>query len=294
MTIAEIARPRSTRHPKVRSRRQGLPWFAIIVLGLTVFAAAFAHLLSPYDPNIMSLGSRLKPPGWIGPDGLHLLGTDSIGRDLFTRICYGARVSLLVAGIGVVFGGGMGLIVGIVAGYLGGRIDSVLMRLTDVFMALPSLLIALVFVMTVGPGLVTTIVALSIISWSRFARIIRSEVLSLKERDYVLLARVAGCSPLRVMAVHILPNVTNTFVILCSLQVSELVLTESTLSFLGAGVPPPTPTWGNMAADGRDFLSNAWWISVAPGLALALVVYSFNAFGDWLRDKLDPRLKQTR
>ncbi|MEJ0011200.1 MAG: ABC transporter permease [Bauldia sp.] len=263
-----------------------------VVLGLALFAAVFAGWLTPYGANEMNLVSRLKPPGWSGSDGLHLLGTDSLGRDLLTRIFFGARVSLVVAGVGVLFGGGLGLAVGIVSGYVGGRVDSVLMRLTDVFMALPTLLIALVFVMTVGPGLGTTIVALSIISWSRFSRIIRSEVLLLKEREFVLLARVAGCSAARIMVVHILPSVVNTFIVLCSLQVSELVLTESTLSFLGAGVPPPTATWGNMAADGRDYLGSAWWISVFPGVALALVVFSFNSVGDWLRDRFDPKLKQ--
>jgi peptide/nickel transport system permease protein len=166
------------------------------------------------------------------------------------------------------------------------------MRLSDAFMALPTLLVAMVFVMTMGPGLQTVIIALSVITWARFTRVIRSEVLSLKERDFVLLARVANCSHLRIMLVHIVPNVVNTFVVLCSLEVSRVILTEASLSFLGAGVPPPRPTWGNMVADGRAFITSAWWISFFPGMALVLVVYSLNSFGDWLRNKLDPKLRQ--
>jgi peptide/nickel transport system permease protein len=223
---------------------------------------------------------------------LYVLGTDTLGRDLLTRILYGARVSLTIVAFGLLFGGGIGLTVGIVSGYVGGKVDILLMRLTDCFMALPTLLIALVFVMSVGLGLQTIVMAMAVVVWSRFSRIIRSEVLSLKQRDFVLQAKVAGCSSLRIMLVHILPNVLNTFIVICSLQVSHLILTEATLSFLGAGVPPPTPTWGNMVADGRDYITNAWWIALFPGVALSLVVFSFNTLGDWLRDRLDPKLRQ--
>jgi peptide/nickel transport system permease protein len=159
-------------------------------------------------------------------------------------------------------------------------------------MALPTLLIALVFVMTVGPGLTTVIIALAVITWARFSRIIRGEVLTLREREYVLQAKVAGCSRLRIMLIHILPNVFSTFMVISSLQVSQSILTEATLSFLGAGIPASTPTWGNMVSDGRDFLTSAWWIGFFPGMALTLVVFSFNTLGDWLRDRLDPRLRQ--
>jgi peptide/nickel transport system permease protein len=252
----------------------------------------FANLISPYDPLDMRLTHRLQPPGWRGEGRLYVIGTDTLGRDLLSRIIYGARVSLMVAGTGLLLGGGIGLAVGIVSGYIGGKTDAVLMRLTDCFMSLPSLLIALVFVMTLGPGLKTVVIGLSVITWARFSRIIRSEVLTLKEREFVLQARVAGCSALRIMGVHILPNVLNTFMVLCTLNVSQLILTEAALSFLGAGVPPPTPTWGNMAADGRDFITRAWWICLFPGVALALTVFAFNRLGDWLRDRLDPKLRQ--
>jgi peptide/nickel transport system permease protein len=269
-----------------------MPWAAMLILGSFLFVAAFADWLSPYGPQDMILTNRLLPPSWEGTGKQYLLGTDTLGRDLLTRVYYGARISLTIAAFTLLFGGGLGLVIGIVSGYVGGKVDAILMRLTDCFLALPTLLIALVFVMTLGPGLKTVVVAISLVTWSRFSRIVRSAVLSLKQREFVLQAKVAGCSGFRIMLVHIFPNVLNTFIVICSLQVSNSILTEATLSFLGAGIPPPTPTWGNMVADGRDFISSAWWISAFPGIALTLVVLSFNVFGDWLRDRLDPTLRQ--
>ncbi len=277
---------------KVRGELRRLPWAPIIILGGFLIIVSFAGWLTPYGPHEMNLTHRLQPPGWEAEGRQYLLGTDTLGRDLLTRIFHGARISLIVAAFGLVFGGGLGLMIGILSGYLGGMVDVVLMRLTDCFMALPGLLIALVFVMTLGPGLQTVITAISILTWARFSRIIRSEVLVLKEREFVLQAKVAGCSSLRIMLVHILPNVLNTFMVICTLQVSRSILTEASLSFLGAGIPPPTPTWGNMVSDGRGYLTSAWWIAVFPGVALTLVVFSFNVFGDWLRDRLDPKLRQ--
>jgi peptide/nickel transport system permease protein len=269
-----------------------LPLAPMIILGGFLLVAAFPGWFAPYGPHEMSLIDRLLPPGSVVAGRQYSLGSDTLGRDLLSRIIYGAQVSLTIATTGLVFGGGLGLVVGIVSGYVGGKADAVLMRLTDVFMALPNLLIALVFVMTLGPGLQTVVTALAVLTWSRFSRIIRSEVLSVKDREFVLQAKVAGCSSLRIMLVHILPNVFNTFIVLCSLQVSHLILTEASLSFLGAGVPPPTPTWGNMVSDGRAYIDSAWWISFFPGVALTLVVFSFNTLGDWLRDRLDPKLRQ--
>ncbi len=276
----------------IRSELKRLPWVPILILSGFLFMAAFPELLTPFGPNELALPNRLQPPGFTVAGREYLLGTDTLGRDMLTRLLYGARVSLTVAGAALLFGGGFGLLVGIVSGYFGGKVDAVLMRLTDCFMALPALLIALVFVMTIGPGLLTVVAALAIINWSRFARVVRSEVLGLKGREFVLQAKVAGASSWRIMLVHILPNLLNTFMVLASLQVSQNILTEATLSFLGAGVPPPTPTWGNMVSDGRDFLASAWWLSLFPGLALTIVVFSFNTLGDWLRDRLDPRLRQ--
>jgi peptide/nickel transport system permease protein len=269
-----------------------LPWGSVAIIGAFLIVAVFAPLLSPYPLDKMVLQHRLKEPGFQSNGMFYLLGTDSVGRDVLTRIFHGARISLIVAGTGLIAGGVLGLMIGIVAGYIGGKVDAVLMRLTDCFMALPSLLIALVFVMSIGPGLQTVVMALVVITWARFSRIIRGEALALRDRGFVLQARVAGCSPLRIMFVHILPNVLNTFMVISSLLVSECILTEATLSFLGAGISAPTPTWGNMVSDGRNFLATAWWISTFPGVALTLVVLSFNMFGDWLRDRLDPKLRQ--
>lgn len=277
---------------KVWTELKRLPWAPLISLGGFLFIAVFAERISPYGPHDMNLVYRLQPPGFEEAGRRYLLGTDTLGRDLLTRLFYGARISLIIAVTGLLFGGGLGLTIGIVSGYVGGKVDAVLMRLTDCFMALPALLLALVFCMTLGPGLFTIMIALSVLTWARFSRIIRSEVLSLKGREFVLQAKVAGCSSRRIMLVHILPNVFNTFMVISSLQVSHLILTEASLSFLGAGIPPPTPTWGNMVSDGRNYLAGAWWICVFPGIALTLVVFSFNLFGDWLRDRLDPKLRQ--
>ena len=269
-----------------------LPWAAIIILAWFLFVAVFANALTPYTPEQMTMSNRLHSPGFRAGANYYLLGTDNLGRDLFTRILFGARISLIVAAFALLAGGGIGLTVGIVSGYIGGKLDAILMRFTDCFLALPPLLIALVFVMSLGPGLTTVIIALAIITWARFARNIRAEVLTLKERDFVMQARVAGCSSIRIMVVHIFPNVLNTFMILASINVSHNILTEATLSFLGAGIPPPSPTWGNMVSDGTRYIASAWWIGVFPGLALTLVVFSLNQFTDWLRDKLDPKLRQ--
>jgi len=289
---ADAADSRAAALREIKSELRRWPWPAIIILVGFLFVAAFPGWLTPYSPDEMNLPDRLRPPLWQEAGRLYLLGTDTLGRDLLTRILYGARVSFIIVAAGLLFGGGIGLTVGIVSGYVGGKSDMLLMRLTDCFMALPTLLIALVFVVAVGPGLQTLMLAIALVVWSRFSRVIRSEVLMLKQRDFVLQAKVAGCSSLRIMLVHILPNVLNTFIVICSLQVSLLILAEATLSFLGAGVPPPTPTWGNMVADGKDYMMSAWWIAVFPGVALGLVVFSFNTLGDWLRDRLDPKLRQ--
>lgn len=285
----EISAPMTVRN--VRGKARKLPWVSIIILGAFLFVSVFAGILSPYNPREMHLVDRFRPPG-LETGRLYLLGTDTLGRDVLTRVLYGGRISLIVGGFALLFGGGLGLLMGIVSGYFGGKVDGVLMRLTDCFMALPDLLIALVFVMTIGPGLWTVIIALSVLMWAQFARIIRSEVLTLKRREFVLLAKVAGCSGVKIMLVHIVPNVLNTFMVICAMVMSQAVLTEASLSFLGAGVPPPTPSWGNMLSDGRAYVDTAWWIACFPGLALALVVFSFNSFGDWLRDATDPKLRQ--
>jgi peptide/nickel transport system permease protein len=278
--------PASRLRRRLRSGR--LPWFAIVILGVIVICAIFAPLIAPDNPLATNLPKALQPPSHA-----HWLGTDALGRDELSRLLYGARISLTVVIAGVIGAGLIGLIIGIVSGFLGGFVDAVLMRLTDAFMGLPTLLIALVFVMSVGAGLKTVIIALTVVGWAPFARIIRSEVLSVKEREFVSLARIAGVGQVRIMYVHILPNVFNTFVVIATLQMSQFVLTEASLSFLGAGVPPPTPSWGNMISDGLQYIQTAWWMSLVPGIALVLMVLAMNLLGDWLRDVLDPKLRQT-
>ena len=220
------------------------------------------------------------------------MGTDDLGRDILSRIIYGARISLIIAGVTLGIGGAIGTGLGLIAGYFGRLVDELLMRIVDIFLALPLVLVALVLVVAVGQSFFITTMVLVLFIWVRFARQIRGEVLQLKTMDYVSLAKVAGASTPRILFIHLFPGVINTLIVVATLQVSIVILVESTLSFLGAGVPPPTPAWGSMVADGRDFLADAWWISTMPGVAILLTVLSLNLFGDWLRDRLDPKLRQ--
>lgn len=270
------------------ARLRRLPWLPLLIIAATVFVGVFAPLLtthSPYDP---SLPDRLRAPSW---GGEHVLGTDTMGRDMLTRLFYGARVTLIVAALAILAGGGVGLALGIIAGYSGGRVGAFIMRAVDATLSFPTILIALLLAVTMGPGLKTVIISISLIIWARFARMIRGEVLALKERDFIAHAKVVGCSGLRIMLFHIVPNVMNTFIVLVSLEVGWVIVVEATLSFLGAGIPPPTPSWGQMVAEGREYIASAWWVSLVPGAAITLVVLSLNLFGDWLRDFLDPKLR---
>jgi peptide/nickel transport system permease protein len=278
---------------KPRSDLGRLPWTAFVIITVMVVVALFAPLIAPHSPTEQSLPDKLKPPAWQeGGSATHLLGTDLLGRDLFSRLVYGARVSLTVAAFALLSGGLIGLGVGIIAGYLGGRVDSVLMRVVDATLTFPTILIALLLAVSLGAGLRTIVIAITVIIWARFARVVRGEVLGVRARDFVSLARVHGCSSLRIMLVHIVPNVMNTFMVLLTLHIGFVIIVEASLSFLGAGIPPPTPSWGQMVADGRSHIASAWWLAVMPGAAIMLVVLAFNLFGDWLRDWLDPRLRQ--
>lgn len=272
---------------------RNVPWICAFVIAAMIFMAIFAPLLAPHSPIDQTLRDKLLPPFWLeGGNSKYILGTDAFGRDILSRLIYGARVSLIVAALALTAGGGVGLLIGIVAGYMGGIVETILMRVVDAAFTFPAILFALLLAVTMGQGLGTLVIAISLLLWASFARIIRGEVLALKQRDFVALAKVRGCSGLRIMLTHILPNVFNTFMVLVTLNIGVVIIAEAALSFLGAGIPPPTPTWGLMVSEGRGRIAEAWWVSLIPGLAITALVLSVNLFGDWLRDQLDPRLRQ--
>ena len=240
----------------------------------------------------ISIGDELLVKGDKAGSTKYLLGSDQLGRDILSRIFHGARISLIVAAITLGVGGTIGTFAGLVSGYYGGWVDEFIMRLVDIVLSIPILLVTLVLVASLGASFELIVAVLSLILWPLFARVTRGEVLQLKNMDYVALARVSGASSLRIMFFHLLPGVFNTLIVIATLNVGVVILVEASLSFLGAGVPPPTPAWGSMVAGGQDHLASAWWIATMPGLAIALTVISLNLFGDWLRDTLDPRLRQ--
>lgn len=270
-----------------------LPIIPLFVVSVIVFVAIFAPFVAPHHPLLADFEKRNVPPVWdVEGTSDYLLGGDHIGRDVLSRIIYGARISLLVAVTVLIAGTLFGTVLGIAAGYLGGAVDEIIMRLVDFTNAVPFILVALVAAVVWHPSLMLVMILLIIFTWPPFARQVRAETLQLKSTDYVSLARVSGASGLRIAIRHILPGVASTVMVLASLQVGSLIITESVLSFLGVGIPAPSPSWGNMVAQGRNYISTAWWITFFPGFAILLVVFSMNFFGDWLRDKLDPRLRQ--
>ena len=277
---------------RIAAAVRSIPMLPSAIILLFVLFALFAPQLSPYDPTQIALPQKLKPPLLVeGGTSAHLLGTDNLGRDVLSRLIWGSRVSLGVTAAVVVLSSIVGLLIGVAAGYLGGRTDAFLMRVADGSIAFPVILIALLFAVSLGPGVMTVILALSVLSWANYARIIRGEVLHLRQLEFIVGARVIGCSPARVMATHLFPNLLDSWVVMITLQVGLIVLSEAALGFLGAGVPPPTPSWGSLVSDGRNFVDTAWWISFFPGLAIGLLVLSVNYLGDWLRDRMDPQLR---
>ena len=273
-------------------RRYPIAWVAIlIVLGVS---AAFAPWVAPYDPIRDADFTAVRvPPFWQeGGSTAHLLGTDPVGRDVLSRVIHGSRVSLMVATVAIITGTIVGTALGLISGFLGGQVDEVIMRFVDMWLSLPFILLALVIAIVLGQSYGVMFLLLALISWTGFVRPVRGEVLSLKTRDYVQAARIAGASTLHILVHHILPGVTSTVIVLATLRAGGLVLAESVLSYLGVGIPPPTPTWGGMVADGRNYLDDNWWISTMPGIGIFLLVMSLNFVGDWLRDRWDPRLRQ--
>ena len=270
-----------------------LPWFPGVILAALVLTAVFAPYLAPQSPTEGDITQKLIPPVWMERgEGRHPLGTDRFGRDVLSRVIYGSRISLVVSLLAIGLSGTFGTALGLISGYRGGFTDSLLMRFTDIGLSLPTILIAVVLVAVSEPSFRNVVLVISLLLWPRFARQIRGETLGIKEQDFVALAVVAGRSSTWIISRHIFPNVVPTLLVISTLQVGYVILLEGTLSFLGVGVPPPNPAWGLMIADGRGFLATAWWITLFPGVAMLLTVLAVNLMGDWLRDHLDPKLRQ--
>ena len=270
------------------------PIFALIVLLATAVAAAFGPMLAPFDPNRQNLVLRLADPIAAGPEGtVFWLGSDALGRDVLSRLLYGARVSLLVGLAAIAVGGGIGIVAGLLSGYFGGWVDDLIMRLGDIQLAFPFILLAIMFLVVLGSGVGNLVLVLGVGQWVTYARIVRADTLSLREKEFVEAARAMGDTTLSIIFRTILPNILAPLTVIASFNVASVILSEAALSFLGLGVPPEVPTWGSMLAESRDTLvANKWWLAVFPGVAIMLTVLSFNILGDWLRDFLDPRLRE--
>jgi peptide/nickel transport system permease protein len=269
------------------------PLVPLVIVSAFVLCAVFAPLLAPHSPIEGTLTDRLRPPlGLPGGSLDHLLGTDRQGRDTLSRLIFGARVSLSVSLLGILITGTFGSSIGLIAGFRGGWVDALLMRIVDISLSLPGILVAMLLAVVLKPSFANVVLVVAFVLWPSYARLVRGEALALKHQDFVALARVAGCSNRTIMLRHILPNVIPSVLVLATLHVGLVIVLEAALSFLGVGIPPPTPSWGVMVADGRGLIEQAWWISILPGLAILVTVISLNILGDWVRDRLDPKLRQ--
>ncbi len=277
--------------PAMRRRRIGkwLRWWPVALIALFVAAAILAPLIAPYDPNSQNLIGRLKPPGTTSRAFHYLLGSDELGRDLLSRIIFGARASLLVAFASVLLSGTFGVIAGMVAGYRRGIAELVIMRVVDVFLSIPAILLAIITVAVLGPNLINVIVVLALTRWPRYARVAYGQTLAVANMPYVKLSALMGASVFRVLGIHVLPNIIGAVSVVATLEFGLMVLFEAGLSFLGLGVQPPTASWGAMLSTGRNYIANAWWVATFPGLSLFLLVLAVNLIGDTVRDRLDPR-----
>ena len=277
------------------------PVIPAAVIAVLVLMGVFGPYIAPHDPVIADARSRHVPPvgmevcvgprckigSWTNP-----LGTDHVGRDVLSRIIVGSRISLIVAALSLVVGLIVGTSVGMISGYLGGIFDEIITRIVDIWLALPFLMVALLVVLIFGQSIGVVFLLLAVLSWVGFVRVVRAQTLQLKEMDYVALARIAGASPVRIIFRHVLPGVINSAIVIATLNVGNLILAEATLSFLGAGIPPPTPAWGVLISEGREYIGTAWWQTAFPGVGIFMVVMSLNFLGDWARDRFDPRLRQ--
>ncbi|TNJ63657.1 ABC transporter permease [Paenibacillus hemerocallicola] len=264
----------------------------VLLVAMICLIAVLAPFLAPHDPGKSSVSVRLLPPMWLDKGtSLYPLGTDNLGRDVLSRILYGSKISLIVGICSVVISGTIGVILGLVAGYYGRWIDSIIMRIIDAFLAIPTILLLLLVLAVLGPGMVTLIFVIGCTGWVSYARVVRSEVLSVKERDFVKAARAVGARDFRIIFTHILPNVTSSFIVISTLSVAGIIISEASLSFLGLGIQPPNISWGGMLSDGKQYLATSWWVAVFPGAAITITVLAVTFLGDWLRDILDPRMK---
>ena len=276
----------------LRRRLRGWPISSIVILSVLIVSAVFAPLIAPHDAKLGDLDDRHIPPMLFGGTSDHILGTDGLGRDILSRIAHGARISVAVAVVALSVGGVIGTLLGVVSGYAGGWVDEVIMRIVDIKFAVPLILIALALAVILGPSFELLLGLMAFLIWGQFARQVRAEVLVIVTMDYVAAARSCGASPVRIMYRHIFPGVISIVVVVGTLQVGAVVLAEASLSFLGAGVPSSTPAWGSMVAEGRLYIDTAWWVSLIPGVVIGLLVTAVTLLGDWLRDRLDPRLRQ--
>jgi len=275
-----------------RLLRRRTALFGMLVVAVVLLTAAFAPVIAPFDPLAQDISQRLREPAWQDAQGrTHVLGTDHLGRDILARIIYGSRIALLVGLAAVLISGVLGMAIGLISGYFGGRVDDFFMRLADVQLAFPFILLAIAVIGVLGPSLRNIIIVIGVSSWVVYARVVRGEVLSIRERDFVQAAIALGSRDTQVLIRHVLPNTFTPWLVVATLDMARVIVIESALSFLGLGVQPPTPTWGGMLADGRVYLSTAWWLATFPGLAILVTVLGINLFGDGLRDTLDPRLK---
>lgn len=297
-TISAIAARAPTDQALGRTRKvlhvlRRWPVLPVVILTLVLVCAAFAPLIAPHDPYVGQLRDERTPPMWQdGGSSKFILGTDPLGRDIFSRIVYGARISIVLVSVVVTGGVIVGTTLGVLAGYYGGWTEDIIMRFVDLNLSLPFVMIALAAAVVFGPSFPLIVTLLVLYSWSGFARQSRAETLRLKSVDYVAQARICGASDLRIMWRHVLPGLVSTTVVIMTLNVGQLILAEASLSFLGVGIPGPKPAWGSMVADGKDYISDSYWIALFPGLAIFLVVFSMNFLGDWLRDRWDPKLRQ--